>query len=378
MRVEEGHGRVAGMGWDGREQVAHSERAQQRCGDMMGRAWSQGSGEAEMGVAVQMWAGDGSAVLGGAVWQCGIRTRSLPPVLAWLAGRLPVLGARRWRWEALSPSFSHSSYYAHLRFHPCRHLPLQPTRGHRRFRHCAHCRQARVLADNGILKKLHPCVWLWRDVAPAGMALVLLWAPAVPAHLSSWPKPAMESITEQAATARLGEAVEGLGVAVIDTEGVAWRAVERAGLGMEMGSNQSGGGGRGGLGHGKGKGKGKGKGGETEDEDKVEVQIQVPYVWEGDEWVYHCVEIVEQGRMHHEIITKVGETWGGGPTFGFGCSTSKDTSLQATSAHTLQSAARAVAGTASSSRLDLMVLVEDIEDIIGHCLKEIDEGDAPQ
>jgi hypothetical protein len=37
-------------------------------------------------------------------------------------------------------------------------------------------------------------------------------------------------------------------------------------------------------------------------------RIQVPYVREGDGWVYHCVEIVERGQTHCEIIAKVGET----------------------------------------------------------------------
>ncbi|KAJ7812586.1 hypothetical protein B0H14DRAFT_3752399 [Mycena olivaceomarginata] len=110
----------------------------------------------------------------------------------------------------------------------------------------------------------------------------------------------------------------------------------------------------------------------------------VPYVREGDGWVYHCVEIVQRGRMHREVIAKVGETCrlggrcgeykrcekGGGLTFGFGHSTSKDASSQrfvprATGAHGLQSAARAVAGT-------------DIERIVRCCLKNIGEGDAPQ
>ncbi|KAJ7822787.1 hypothetical protein B0H14DRAFT_2598233 [Mycena olivaceomarginata] len=37
-------------------------------------------------------------------------------------------------------------------------------------------------------------------------------------------------------------------------------------------------------------------------------RLQVPYIREGDGWVYHCVEIVERGRMHREVIAKVGET----------------------------------------------------------------------
>jgi hypothetical protein len=44
----------------------------------------------------------------------------------------------------------------------------------------------------------------------------------------------MESITGQAATAGLGEAVEGLGVAVMDTEEVVWRSPERASRGEEV------------------------------------------------------------------------------------------------------------------------------------------------
>ncbi|KAJ7791399.1 hypothetical protein B0H14DRAFT_3500471 [Mycena olivaceomarginata] len=41
-------------------------------------------------------------------------------------------------------------------------------------------------------------------------------------------------------------------------------------------------------------------------------RLQVPYVREGEGWVYHCVEIVETAaraqRMHREVIAKVGET----------------------------------------------------------------------
>jgi hypothetical protein len=83
-----GHGRsgareVAGMGWDGREQAAHGERAQQWCGEMMGCVRIRGSGEAGTGVAAWMWAGNGSTVLGGAAWQwrerCAGRDRAPAP-----------------------------------------------------------------------------------------------------------------------------------------------------------------------------------------------------------------------------------------------------------------------------------------------------------
>jgi hypothetical protein len=37
-------------------------------------------------------------------------------------------------------------------------------------------------------------------------------------------------------------------------------------------------------------------------------KLQVPYVREGDGWVYHCVEVVERGGTHREVIAKVGET----------------------------------------------------------------------
>ncbi|KAJ7353471.1 hypothetical protein DFH08DRAFT_956527 [Mycena albidolilacea] len=37
-------------------------------------------------------------------------------------------------------------------------------------------------------------------------------------------------------------------------------------------------------------------------------RLQLPYVQEGDGWVYHCAEIVERGRMPCKVIAEVGKT----------------------------------------------------------------------
>ncbi|KAJ7824632.1 hypothetical protein B0H14DRAFT_2597164 [Mycena olivaceomarginata] len=132
-------------------------------------------------------------------------------------------------------------------------------------------------------------------------------------------------------------------------------------------------------------------------------RIQVPYVQEGDGWVYHCVEIVERGQTHCEIIAKVGETCrldsrcneykrckkGGRAHIWFWvfyvqrrqfAERMIHLALRAAGYQRARFAKRCSCGRRHREfvKVGPNDSLEDIEDIIRRCLKEIDEGDAPQ
>ncbi|KAJ7813817.1 hypothetical protein B0H14DRAFT_2604622 [Mycena olivaceomarginata] len=120
-------------------------------------------------------------------------------------------------------------------------------------------------------------------------------------------------------------------------------------------------------------------------------RIQVPYVREGDGWVYHCVEIVERGQTHCEIIAKVGETC----RLDSRCNEYKRCEkggrahiwfwvfyVQRRQFAGYQRARFAKRCSCGRRHREFVKVgpngsLEDIEDIIRRCLKEIDEGDAP-
>ncbi|KAJ7742993.1 hypothetical protein B0H14DRAFT_2637532 [Mycena olivaceomarginata] len=131
-------------------------------------------------------------------------------------------------------------------------------------------------------------------------------------------------------------------------------------------------------------------------------RIQVPYVREGDGWVYHCVEIVERGQTHCEIIAKVGETCrldsrcneykrcekGGRAHIWFWvfyvqrrqfAERMIHLALRAAGYQRAHFAKRCSCGRRHREfvKVGPNGSLEDIEDIIRRCLKEIDEGDAP-
>ncbi|KAJ7360794.1 hypothetical protein DFH08DRAFT_951444 [Mycena albidolilacea] len=132
-------------------------------------------------------------------------------------------------------------------------------------------------------------------------------------------------------------------------------------------------------------------------------KIEVPYVREGDGWVYHCVEVVERGQMHGEVIAKVGKTCRLDGRCGEYKRCEKEgrthiwlwvfyvrrhqftermvhLALRAAGYRHAQFAKRCSCGCWHYEfvRVRPNGSLDDIERIIRRCLKKIGEGDAPQ
>ncbi|KAJ7798841.1 hypothetical protein B0H14DRAFT_3492164 [Mycena olivaceomarginata] len=103
-------------------------------------------------------------------------------------------------------------------------------------------------------------------------------------------------------------------------------------------------------------------------------KLQVPYIREGDGWVYHCVEVVQRGRTCREIIAKIG-----GDLRQF-AERMLHLALRAAGYRRARFAKRCSCGRRHREfvKVGPNGSLDDIEKIVRRCLKKIGEGDAPQ